>query len=168
MAQKEPRIAQTLAAGNKRDTPKGFTRGIAWRGWDFIWLYRNSQFLPLVFFSFSESRTAFSFANKRKSGFTRKGYAPSVRRRSRQRLGCGPSRAGKKTNCKIKTSHFSHKRKSGFTRKEYTPAGQHPPTPSENHHPGGVDTNGRGTVFHPLNGSGARGTAGRSNPRRRR
>ena len=94
MAQKEPRIAQTLAAGNKRDTPKGFTRGIAWRGWDFVWLYRNSQFLPLVFFSFSESRTAFSFANKRKSGFTRKGYAPSVRRRSRQRLGCGPGRAG--------------------------------------------------------------------------
>ncbi len=30
-------------------------------------------------------------------------------------------------------------------------------------HPGGVDTNGRGTVFHPLNGSGARGTTGRSN-----
>ena len=36
-------------------------------------------------FSFSESRTAFSFAGKRKSGFTRKGYAPSVRRRSRDR-----------------------------------------------------------------------------------
>ena len=36
------------------------------------------------------------------------------------------------------------------------------------HHPGGVDTNGRGTVFHPLNGSGARGTTGRSTPGRRK
>ena len=36
------------------------------------------------------------------------------------------------------------------------------------HHPGGVDTNGRGTVFHPLNGSGARGTTGRSNAGRRK
>ena len=35
-------------------------------------------------------------------------------------------------------------------------------------HPGGVDGNGRGTVFHPLNGSGARGTTGRSNASRRR
>ena len=35
-------------------------------------------------------------------------------------------------------------------------------------HPGGVDTNGRGTVFHPLNGSGAKGTTGRSNASRRK
>ena len=35
-------------------------------------------------------------------------------------------------------------------------------------HPGGVDTNGRGTVFHPLNGSGAKGTTGRSNAGRRK
>ena len=34
-------------------------------------------------------------------------------------------------------------------------------------HPGGVDTNEQGAVFHPLNGSGARGTTGRSNPGRR-
>ena len=72
-------------------------------------------------FSFSESRTAFSFAGQKKkwfwpqpggqkSDFPRKGYAPSVRRRSThrapavskrhsrqetacpQRLGCGPCR----------------------------------------------------------------------------
>ena len=35
-------------------------------------------------------------------------------------------------------------------------------------HPGGADTNGRGTVFHPLNGSGAKGTTGRSNAGRRK
>ena len=39
--------------------------------------------------------------------------------------------------------------------------------PTATAHPGGVDTNGRGTVFHPLNGSGARGTTGRSNASRR-
>ena len=31
-----------------------------------------------------------------------------------------------------------------------------------------MDTNGRGTVFHPLNGSGAKGTTGRSNASRRK
>ena len=36
------------------------------------------------------------------------------------------------------------------------------------HHPGGVDTNGQGAVFHPLNGSGARGPTGRSNAGRRK
>ena len=35
-------------------------------------------------------------------------------------------------------------------------------------HPGGVNTNEQVTVFHPLNGSGARGTTGRSNSRRRK
>ncbi len=35
-------------------------------------------------------------------------------------------------------------------------------------HQGGVDTNKQGAVFHPLNGSGARGTTGRSNPGRRK
>ena len=40
--------------------------------------------------------------------------------------------------------------------------------PTATAHPGGVDTNGRGTVFHPLNGSGARGTTGRSNASRRK
>ena len=36
------------------------------------------------------------------------------------------------------------------------------------HHPGGVDTNEQVTVFHPLNGSGAKGTTGRSNASRRK
>ena len=36
------------------------------------------------------------------------------------------------------------------------------------HHPGGVDTNGRGTVFHPLNDSDAKGATGRSNAGRRK
>ena len=36
------------------------------------------------------------------------------------------------------------------------------------HHPGGVDTNGQGAVFHPLNGRGARGPTGRSNAGRRK
>ena len=36
------------------------------------------------------------------------------------------------------------------------------------HHPGGVDTNEQVTVFHPLNGSGAKGTTGRSNAGRRK
>ena len=35
-------------------------------------------------------------------------------------------------------------------------------------HPGGVNDSEQVTVFHPLNGSGARGTTGRSNPRRRK
>ncbi len=64
-------------------------------------------------FSSSESRTAFSFASKRKSGFTRKGYAPSVRRHSRQRLGCGPCWAGKNQR-KVKTSRFPTKEKAVF------------------------------------------------------
>ena len=41
VAQKGPRVAQTLAAGNKRDTPKSFTQGITKQGWDFIRLYRS-------------------------------------------------------------------------------------------------------------------------------
>ena len=40
--------------------------------------------------------------------------------------------------------------------------------PTGYYHPGGVDTNGQGAVFHPLNGSGARGPTGRSNPGRRK
>ncbi len=49
-------------------------------------------------FSFSESRTAFSFAVQKKKWF----WPPPGRQ---------------KNNCKIKTSHFSHKRKSGFHHK---------------------------------------------------
>ena len=45
----------------------------------------------------------------------------------------------------------------------------HPPRRSpKKHHPGGVDTNEQGVVFHPLNGSGARGTTSRSNASRRK
>ena len=40
--------------------------------------------------------------------------------------------------------------------------------PTGYYHPGGVDTNGQGAVFHPLNGSGARGPTGRSNAGRRK
>ena len=36
------------------------------------------------------------------------------------------------------------------------------------HHPGGVDINGQGAVFHPLNGSDAKGATGRSNAGRRK
>ena len=57
-------------------------------------------------FSFSESRTAFSFACKRKSGF-------------------GPSRAGKKLTGRQNTP-LSHKRKSGFTRKMHAPSIRRP------------------------------------------
>ncbi len=38
----------------------------------------------------------------------------------------------------------------------------------KNHHSGGVNTNEQVTVFRPLNGSGAKGTTGRSNSRRQR
>ena len=45
----------------------------------------------------------------------------------------------------------------------------HPPRRSpKKHHPGGVNTNEQGAVFHPLNGSGAKGTTGRSNAGRRK
>ena len=42
------------------------------------------------------------------------------------------------------------------------------PLPAATTTQGGVDINEQGAVFHPLNGSGARGTTGRSNPRRRK
>ena len=57
-------------------------------------------------FSFSESRTAFSFACKRKSGF-------------------GPSRAGKKLTGRQNTP-LSHKRKNVFPRKGYAPSVRRP------------------------------------------
>ena len=38
----------------------------------------------------------------------------------------------------------------------------------ESNHSGGVNTNEQVTVFHPLNGSGAKGTTGRSNAGRRK
>ena len=41
VTQKGPRVVQTQAAGNKRDTLKSFTRGITKQGWDFIRLYRS-------------------------------------------------------------------------------------------------------------------------------
>ena len=71
-------------------------------------------------FSFSESRTAFSFADKRKSGF-------------------GPCWAGKK-QLQGKNTPLSCKRKSGFTRRGYVPSVRRPSratsaTPSENHPP---------------------------------
>ena len=60
---------------------------------------------------------------------------------------------------------FSHQKPS-HPRRDECP---HPPYCSpKNHHPGGVDTNEQGVVFHPLNGSGAKGTTGRSNASRRR
>ena len=40
--------------------------------------------------------------------------------------------------------------------------------PATTAHSGGVDTNEQGAVFHPLNGSGAKGTTGRSNASRRK
>ncbi len=42
-----------------------------------------------------------------------------------------------------------------------------PPLPTATHQ-GGVDINEQGAVFHPLNGSGAKGTTGRSNASRRK
>ena len=57
------------------------------------YLAKISTGLPFLFRS---PEPLFLLLGKRKSGFTRKGYAPSVRWQSRQRLGCGPSRAGKK------------------------------------------------------------------------
>ena len=57
-------------------------------------------YLSIIFtglpFLFRSPEPLFLLLGKRKSGFTRKGYAPSVRWQSRQRLGCGPSWAGKK------------------------------------------------------------------------
>ena len=41
VAQKGPRVAQTQAAGNKRDTLKSFTQGIPKQGWGFARLYRS-------------------------------------------------------------------------------------------------------------------------------
>ena len=53
------------------------------------------------------------------------------------------------------------------THKEAQPGNIRPPLPKTTH-PGGVDTSEQVTVFHPLNGSGARGTTGRSNAGRRK
>ena len=41
VAQKEPRVVQTQAAGNKMDTLKSFTRGITKQDWGFVRLYRS-------------------------------------------------------------------------------------------------------------------------------
>ena len=78
-----------------------------------------------------------------------------------------------KTNCKIKHPAFPQEKK------QFHPQDAHPihkvvqpgnirlPFPKTTH-PGGVNTNEQGAVFHPLNGSGAKGTTGRSNASRRR
>ncbi len=73
------------------------------------------SYLPIIStglsFLFRSPEPLFLLLSKRKSGFTRKGYAPSVRRRSRQRLGCGPSWASKKQP-QDKTPRFPTKEKA--------------------------------------------------------
>ncbi len=118
VAQREPRVAQTQAAESRRTpqslSPEGYhnsitpTSGCSVARNHFHWST----------FSFSESRTAFSFARKRKSGFTRRGYAPSVRRHSRQRLGCGPSWASGKQS------------PVGQAKKRFSPQRPHPILPT--------------------------------------
>ena len=104
VAQKGPRVAQTQAAGNKRDTPESFTRGIPQQHRIPILLYRTTPRFPLVylfffgvqnrFFLFPEKKKRFwpppgkrktipRRAGKRKSAFPRKMHAPPIRRPSR-------------------------------------------------------------------------------------
>ena len=100
-------------------------------------------------FSFSESRTAVFFSLKRKSGF-------------------GPRRAsGKQSPAEWAKEKCFSPQEARPTHKEAQPGNIRPPLPKTTH-PGGVDTNEQVTVFHPLNGSGAKGTTGRSNSRRRK
>ena len=93
----------------QKDTLKSFTRGISYQHNANARLYRTSSRFPLVYLFFSESRTTFSFASKRKSGF-------------------GPCRAGKNQR-KVKTSRFPTKEKAVSPARD-TP---HPDFPPRKH-----------------------------------
>ena len=98
MAQGGPRVAQTQAAEDRRIaqslSPEEQHLSIG----NLSCCTAPPQDFHWSTFSFSESRTAFSFAVQKKKWFW-------------------PQPGRQKTNCKIKTSHFSHKRKSGFHHK---------------------------------------------------
>ena len=101
VAQGGPRVAQTQAAGNKRDTPESFTRGIPQQHRIPILLYRTSpKFPPLYLFFFGVQNRCFLFPEKKKR------FWPQPGRRINS-----PSRAGKKQP-QDKTHHFPTKEKA--------------------------------------------------------
>ena len=78
-----PRVAQTQAAGNRKIAQSLSLKGYPSRVGALCGCTAARNHFHWSTFSFSESRTAFSFASKRKSGF-------------------GPQPGRQKTNCKIK------------------------------------------------------------------
>ena len=78
-------------------------------------------------FSFSESRTAFSFAGQKKKWFYPQGVRPIRKAAKPPTAGLWPL-LGRQKPTQSKNIPLSHKRKSGFTRRRYAPseAAQHP------------------------------------------
>ena len=93
--------------------------------------------------------------------------------RCKRKSGFGPCRAGKKQLQDKSIPLFPQKKRRFHPqdahpiRKAAKPGNIRPPLPKTTH-PGGVDINEQGTVFQPLNGSGAKGITGRSNAGRRK
>ena len=145
---KGPRVAQTQAAGNRKIAQSLSPKGYPSRVGALCGCTAPRQNFHWSTFSFSESRTAFSFAVQKKKRF----WPPLGKRKNNPQPG---------------------RQKSDFPRKGYAPSVRRlsqttSATSSENHRPGGVNTNKQVTVFHPLNSSGAKGTTGRSNAGRRK
>ena len=137
----------------QKDILKAFTRGILYQHNTNARLYRTSPRFPPVSLFFFGVQNRFLFCLQKKKRFW-------------------PQPGRQKNNRKVKHPAFPQKKK------RFSPQGLRPihkatqsgniRPPLPNPHPGGVDINEQGAVFHPLNGSGAKGTTGRSNAGRRK
>ena len=124
VAQKEPRVAQTQAAGNRKDTQNLSPEEQHLSTGNPSCCTAPPQDFHRSTFSFSESRTAFSFVNKRKSGF-----GPCRAGQNQQNREGFPSRRRKKQICEVPLPGGYDIRpyktlagRKAFTRKEYAPS----------------------------------------------
>ena len=101
VAQKEPQVAQTQAAGNRRISQRILPEEQHLSTGNLSCCTAPPQDFHRSTFSFSESRTAFSFAQQKKKWFW-------------------PQPGRQKTNCKIKTSRFPAREKA-VSPARYTP-----------------------------------------------
>ena len=127
VAQKGPRVAQTQAAEDRRIAQRILPEEQHLSIGNLSCCNAPPQDFHWSTFSFSESRTAFSFAVQKKKRFYPQGVRPIRKAAKPPTAGLWPQ-LGRQKPTQSKNIPLSHKRKSGFPHKGYatSEAAQHP------------------------------------------
>ena len=127
VAQEGPRGAQTQAAEDRRIAQRILPEEQPNKIGPLSCCTAPLQDFHWSSFSFSESRTAFSFARQKKKWFYPQGVRPIRKAAKPPTAGLWPQ-LGRQKPTQSKNIPLSHKRKSGFTRRRDAPseAAQHP------------------------------------------